>query len=222
MALLAVNTPDNWKLGTVGKVLEDVTIRIAEDGEILAKGPNVFSGYYRDEEATREAFTEDGFFKTGDIGELDEEGYLKITDRKKNLIVTASGKNIAPLPIEERFKRNLYVSQAVMFGDSRPFTVILICPDFEALTSWATGIGITWIDRADLCHRNRVVRLFDQVLQEVNGNLARYQQPKKYALIPDEFTVDNGLLTPTQKVRRREVARRYGDVIDRLYARDGS
>ncbi|HPR62922.1 MAG TPA: long-chain fatty acid--CoA ligase [Thermoanaerobaculia bacterium] len=220
--VLAVNTFNNWKLGTVGHPLEGVEIRIAEDGEILARGPNVFQGYYRDETATRESFTEDGFFRTGDIGLVDEEGFLKITDRKKDLIVTAGGKNIAPLPIEERFKRNLYISQAVMSGDGRPYPIILLVPDFEALMDWANHSGITWEKKADLLEHPKVRQLFDGIVESVNLLLARYEQPKRYALLQEEFTIENGLLTPTQKVKRRVVAKQFQSEIDKVYAAGSS
>lgn len=219
--VLSCNTFEDWKLGTVGKPLDTVIIRISDEGEILAKGPNVFREYYRDPESTREAFTEDGFFKTGDVGTIDEEGFLSITDRKKDLIVTAGGKNIAPLPVEEMYKRSLHVSYAVMVGDARPYPVILLVPDFSALTTWAGETGLDWQERADLLKNEKVLHLYADLMQKYNKELARYEQPKKFALLPEEFTVDNGMLTPTMKVRRRVVLDRYRDIICGLYESSG-
>lgn len=215
--VLACNTFKNWKLGTVGRPIPSVDIRIAGDGEILVKGPMVFHEYYRDKEATDEVFTEDGFFRTGDIGCLDRDGFLIITDRKKDLIVTAGGKNIAPLPIEETFKRNRFIAQAVMYGDKKPYPVILLVPDFLTLESWAKEKGLDYPDPGALVLAPEVNDLFAQIFEEILEPFSRFQRPKKFALLAEEFTVENGMLTPTMKAKRREIYSKYQGVIDTLY-----
>lgn len=213
-----VNSPENFRIGTVGKPVPGTEIRIAEDGEILVRGPQVMKGYYQDEAATAEAMTPDGWFRTGDVGELDPEGYLRITDRKKDIIVTAGGKNIAPQPIENRVKQNRWVDQAVMLGDRRPFPVILVVPAFGALEEWARGKGIDASDRRALLEDARVQSLLEQEVLGGLGDLARYEQPKKLGVLSTEFTIEGGELTPSQKVKRRVVERQYAELIEGFYA----
>ncbi|MBA2707277.1 MAG: long-chain fatty acid--CoA ligase [Gemmatimonadaceae bacterium] len=218
--VIAVNTPENFRIGTVGKPIEGVEVTIAADGEILTRGPHVMKGYYNNAVATAEAIDADGWFHTGDIGEL-RDNFLAITDRKKDIIVTAGGKNIAPQPIENLVKTNKYVSQAVMIGDKRKFPSILVVPNFEQLEGWAKKRNIIWTDRAQLL---RMPAITSKMEEEVNGQLvglAHFETPKKVALIEHDFTLERGELTPTQKVKRKVVDRNYKKMIDELYAETG-
>ncbi|HEU0052033.1 MAG TPA: long-chain fatty acid--CoA ligase [Longimicrobium sp.] len=216
--VIAVNKPGRLKLGTVGPVIPGVEVAIAEgSGEILTRGPHVMKGYWKNPDATAEVIDEDGWFHTGDIGELDGDGFLRITDRLKNLLVTAGGKNIAPQPLENVAVASPYVAQVVMIGDRRAFPSLIVVPDFETLEPWAAGQGIATRDRAALVADPRVVELMER---ETIGRLqgfARYEIPKKLLLIPDEFTIDDGTLTPTLKVKRKVVEKRYADAIEKLY-----
>ncbi len=214
--VISVNTPDAFRIGTVGKPVAGVEVQIATDGEILTRGPGVMMGYYNDPGATAEAIDSDGWFHTGDIGEI-RDGFLAITDRKKDIIVTAGGKNIAPQPIENRVKTNKYVSQAVMIGDRRKFPSILIVPNFEQLESWAKKENLQWTDRSQLLALPAVqVKMNDEVLGELEG-LAHFESPKKIALLEHDFSIERGELTPTQKVKRRIVDKHYRELIDSLY-----
>jgi long-chain acyl-CoA synthetase len=215
-----VNTEKDLRFGTVGKPVAGTEIRIAADGEILVRGPQVMQGYYNLPDATAEAIDEEGWFHTGDVGEIDEDGYLKITDRKKDIIVTAGGKNIAPQPIENRVKQSAFIDEAVMVGDRRPYAVLLLVPNSVKLEEWAEAQGIT--ERGEALLRDARVR--QKMEEESLGNLegfARFERPKKTALLATEFTVEGGVLTPTQKVKRRVVEERFADVIRGLYE-DGS
>ena len=211
---LTVNPLGRPKLGTVGPAIRNVELKIADDGEVLARGPNVMQGYYGKPEATADVMR-DGWFCTGDIGSLDEDGYLTILDRKKELIVTAGGKNIAPNPIEAELKRSPLVAEAVLIGDRRPYVSALLVPDFAALAAHTRLEGVS---REEIVERADVVALFDQVVERVNSGLARHEQIKRSALLPAEFGIATGELTPTLKVKRRVVAERWSDAIERLYA----
>ena len=217
-----VNTPDAFRIGTVGKPVPQTEIRIAEDGEILVRGPQVMKGYYNKPDETAAVIDAEGWFATGDIGEIDADGYLKITDRKKDLIVTAGGKNVAPQPIENRLKTHPLVEQAVLVGDRRRYCALLIVPAFDQLESWARSKGITWTSHADLTSNADVVKHVESELFGMLSDLASFEQPKKVALLDEEFTVENGLLTPTLKVKRRVVGERFGDVIDGLYSSEAA
>ncbi len=214
--VIAVNTPEHFRIGSVGRIVDGVEVRIAEDGEILTRGPNVMRGYYNAPEATAEAIDADGWFHTGDIGAL-EDGYLRITDRKKDLIVTAGGKNIAPQPIENRLKTNKYIAEVVMIGDRRPYPVLLIVPNFDHLETWAARKNILWTDRAQLLTMPTVQQKMEKVVREQLDGLASYETPKKIALMEHEFSLERGELTPTMKVKRRVIDRNYTAVIDALY-----
>ena len=217
--VLTGSTLDDFRFGTVGKVIPDVELRIAEDGEILARGPNVMMGYYKNEDATREAMT-GGWFHTGDIGRFDDEGFLVITDRKKDIIVTSGGKNIAPQPIESLIQMSPFVANVVVVGSSRKFVSALIVPDFDKLEAHGRAKGIAFGDRAELCGRPEVV---DFLLAEVNRatpGLAPYERIKKIIVLDRDFEIGKGEVTPTLKVRRNIVEQRYADLIDSLY-RDG-
>lgn len=216
--VIAVNTPVNHRIGTVGKVLPNLEVRIAEDGEILVRGPSVFKGYWNRPEETKSAFQDD-WFKTGDIGNLDADGYLSVTDRKKELIKTSGGKFIAPQPIENSLKLNALVGIPVVVGDKRKFACALISPNFVLLEQWARENNIAFASRSELVANPKVQGLYEEILEEVNRNLARFETLKRVIVVPDEFTAENGALTPTMKLRRRVVEERYRAQIDELYAR---
>jgi long-chain acyl-CoA synthetase len=215
---MAVNTFEHLKLGTVGWPIPEVEIRIAEDGEIITRGPNVMKGYFNKPGPTAEALDAEGWFRTGDIGLLDAEGFLRITDRKKDLIVTAGGKNIAPQPIENLAKTSKFVASAVMLGDRRPFPVMLVVPNAESLKAWAAHKGLA---NGDLEEMLRIPEIQQKVEREVRmtlRDLAQFEMPKRLMLLSQDFSVDGGELTPTLKVRRRVVEQRHRAEIEALYA----
>ena len=222
--VISVNTPERFRIGTVGPVIDGVEVKIAAyaeaqpgDGLILTRGPSVMRGYYNNPEATREALDADGWFNTGDIGRL-EDGFLRITDRAKDIIVTAGGKNVAPQPIENAVKATPFVSQAVVVGDKRKFPLILVVPNWEALEKWAGASGVTYASRAALlAHPDARRKMEDEVTAKFAG-LARFETPKKVVLLEQEFSIERGELTPTLKVKRRVIDRAYKDVIDAAYA----
>ena len=214
--VVSVNTPDHNRIGTVGMPISNIEVKIAADGEICVRGPGVMLGYYNKPDATREAIDPDGFFHTGDIGGL-RDGYLVITDRKKDLIKTAGGKAIAPQPIENLVRQNRYVSQAVMIGDRRKFVALLIVPNFEQLEGWAKHKGIAFANHTQLIANPEVkAKMEREVLDHLQG-LATFETPKKVALIEHDFTIEGGELTPTLKVRRRVIDSKYKPIIDALY-----
>jgi long-chain acyl-CoA synthetase len=215
--VISTNTLDAYRLGSVGKPIAGVEVRIASDGEILTRGPHVMRGYYNNEAATQEAINADGWFFTGDIGVL-EDGFLRITDRKKDIIVTAGGKNIAPQPIENLIKTNKYVSQAVMIGDKRKFPVVLIVPNWDQLEKWAAGQSIVWTSRAELMAMPTINAKMEKEVKGQLTGLASYEMPKKVALLEYDFTVERGEMTPTLKVKRRVIDQSYRALIDGLYA----
>jgi long-chain acyl-CoA synthetase len=214
--VIAVNTPLNHRIGTVGKILSNLEVRIAEDGEILVKGPSVFKGYWNRPEETKAALV-DGWFKTGDIGNIDADGYLSVTDRKKDLIKTSGGKFIAPQPIENSLKLNPLVGTAAIIGDRRKFPAVLISPNFRPLEEWARENSIPFTSRAELIADPKVQALYESIVEAINTNLARFEKLKRVMLVADEFTVDNGALTPTMKLRRRVIEERYKKQIGELY-----
>jgi long-chain acyl-CoA synthetase len=216
--VIAVNTPKAHKLGTVGKPLANIEVRIAEDGEVLVRGPSVFKGYWNRPEETRDAFA-DGWFKTGDIGHLDSEGFLSITDRKKDLIKTSGGKFIAPQPIENSLKLNPMIGTVVVFGDRRKFPAVLIAPDFAALEDWAHTHKIPFATREELVSHPRVQALYEAIVDDANANLARFEKLKRVVVIPEELSAADGTLTHTFKVRRRGIEERYRKLIDDMYAK---
>jgi len=206
--------------GTVGRPCKDTEIKIAEDGEILARGPQVFDrdkGYFNRPDLTEEAFTEDGFYKTGDIGHFDKDGFLVITDRKKELLVTAGGKNVAPHPIELDLTLDPYIEQAIVVGDGRKYLAALIVPSFENLERWAKERGIKYSGREDLINNPEVGKMYDEKVKKVNDELPRYEQLKKYRLLPVEFTEETGELTPTLKMKRRVIYEKFADEIEKCY-----
>ena len=205
------------RVGTVGKAISNVEIRIAEDGEIEVRGPNIMRGYYNKPEETRAVFTSDGWFKTGDIGTIDEDGFLRITDRKKELFKTSGGKYISPQPIEQAIKGSRFVSQVVLIGAERKFPAALIVPVWEQLESYCKLKGIEVKSRSEMCRHPRIVDLIQRQIDGLTPNLAKYERIKKVALLENEFTIEGGELTPTLKVKRRVIDQKYRDVIEKLY-----
>lgn len=215
--VISSNNPKYMRVGTVGKPIRNVNVRIANDGEIEVKGPGVMLGYYHKETATKEAFTDDGWFRTGDIGEIDADGYLKITDRKKELFKTSGGKYIAPALIEQMLRASRFVNQAVLVGNERKFPAALIVPNFEMLESYAKLKELDIKTHEAFCTHERILDLFKRQIEAMTPNLAKYEKVKAFALLENELSVENGELTPTLKVKRRVVDERYKDVIDRIY-----
>lgn len=215
--VITLSSPDEPRIGCVGRAVGDVEIRIAPDGEILVRGSNVMKGYYRLPCETEEAL-DGGWFHTGDIGELDADGFLRITDRKKDLIVTSSGKNIAPQPIENRLKLIPYFENVVVLGDGRNFISALVVPNFPALEVYARSQGITFESRADLLRNSGIYDVCMQAIERMTVDFASYEQVRKIAFLEDEFTIDGGELTPTMKVRRSTIEKRFKAKIDQLYA----
>ena len=213
---LSVNRRGAFRIGSVGKVNEGLQLKLAEDGEILVKGPTVFKGYWNMPEETRAAFA-DGWFKTGDIGELDSEGFLHITDRKKDLIKTSGGKFIAPQPIENALKANVLIAQAALIGDRRKFASVIISPHFPLLEDWARANGVSFSSRHELVSATKVRELYNGIIEEVNKKLAHFETIKKILLVPDEFTVAGGEITPTLKLKRRVIEAKYKQQIEELY-----
>jgi len=212
------NVPGANKVGTVGRPIPGVQIRIADDGEILVKGPNVMQGYYRKPDQTREVFTPDGWFSTGDIGRLDEDGYLIITDRKKELLKTAAGKFVAPAPIENLLKTSPFISNAIVVGDRRKFVSVLIVPNFATIESEAAKQGQECPMSAKMIGDPWVRDLITREIERLTASLAQYEKPKRFALLEQDFTYASGELTYTMKMKRRVIEQRYQDVIARLYA----
>jgi long-chain acyl-CoA synthetase len=215
-ALGTVNTLEHVKLGTVGRPLPGVELTTADDGEILIKGPNVFREYWRNPEATRETFTDDGWMRTGDLGSIDEDGYMTITGRKKDIIITAGGKNLAPANLENDLKQSRWISQAVMHGDRRPYPVALITLDLEEIGPWARERDLPE-DMAELVAREEIRELIQDVVDRANAKYAQVEQIKKFALLDHDLTQEDGSLTPTLKLKRNVVNERYADVFEALY-----
>jgi long-chain acyl-CoA synthetase len=216
--VIALNFPEAHRIGTVGKALENVQCRFAEDGELEVKGPSIFKGYWKKEKETAEAFTADAWFKTGDIGNIDKEGFLSITDRKKELLKTSGGKLIAPQPIENKLKANVLVGHAALVGDKHKFACVLISPNFAALEGWAKGQGISTSDRAALVKNAKVVKVYQEIVDKVNIDLANFESMKRMSVVPEEWSVEDDTLTPSMKLKRRVVERRYAKEIDAFYA----
>jgi long-chain acyl-CoA synthetase len=215
--VLALNNAQNHRMGSVGKPIESVECRIAPDGEVLVRGPFVFAGYWHKPEATREVMEPDGWFHTGDIGRLDEDGFLYITDRKKELLKTSGGKMIAPQPIEGKFNASSLVSCAAVVGDRHKFLSVLIAPDFPALENLARQQGIAFASRADLVSDPRVQSEYQALVNQVNQGLANFETIKRFHLVTEEWSMDSGVFTPTMKLKRRVVAERYAQEIDAIY-----
>ena len=214
--VIALNTPARHRIGTVGRIMPNLDVRIAEDGEILVRGPSIFKGYWNRPDETNAAF-DGSWFKTGDIGNIDADGYLSVTDRKKDLIKTSGGKFIAPQPIENALKLNPLIGIAAILGDRRKFPSVIVSPNFTLLEEWARTNDIPFHSRADLVANSKVQGLYEGIVENVNQGLARFEKLKRVMIVPDEFTPDNGALTPTMKLRRRVIEDRYRAQIDELY-----
>ena len=214
--VITLNPPHDFRFGTVGPTIDGVEVKIADDGEILSRGPHIMTGYYKDEAGTREAINEEGWFHTGDIGII-EDGYLKITDRKKNIIVTAGGKNIAPAPIEGAICMSKFFEQALVHGDRRKFVSAILVPNFTALGEWAAANQITDVTPEALCENQKVYDMLLTVVEGIMENFSSYEAVKKIILVPREFSVEDGTLTPTLKIKKRVVEERYKAKLDALY-----
>jgi long-chain acyl-CoA synthetase len=215
-AVGVVNLLDHMRFGTVGRAMPGVELKIAEDGEILIKGPNVFREYWRNPEATSDTFTDDGWLLTGDLGSIDKDGYLSITGRKKDIIITAGGKNLTPSNLENDLKQCRYISQAVMYGDRRPYPVALVTLDPEEIIPWAKEKGLPE-EMPELVQRDEVRALVQDVLDRANAKYAQVEQIKRFALLDHDLTQESGALTPTLKLKRNVVNDQYEDVFDSLY-----
>jgi long-chain acyl-CoA synthetase len=214
-----VNRPTRYRFGTVGPALPRVELRIADDGEVLIKSPTVFAGYFKDEESTREVLGEDGWLRSGDIGEFDDDGFLKITDRKKDIIVTAGGKNVAPQNIENELKNSKYVSQALVVGDKQPYCVALITLDEAEIVKWAHVREVGGeLSLATLARNDGVRELVEGIVERVNADHSRYEQIKKFTILPRDFTMADGEVTPTLKLKRRACHEHFAREIEDLYA----
>jgi long-chain acyl-CoA synthetase len=214
-----VNTLDQLRFGTVGQPLPDVEVKVAKDGELLTAGPHVFREYWHNPEATREAFTPDGWLRTGDLGSIDTDGFVSITGRKKDIIITAGGKNLAPANLENDLRQSRWISQAVMYGDRRPYPVALISLDAEEILLWARRHGLP-DDIPSLVGRDEVRDLIQADLDDANAKYAQVEQIKKFELLGHDLSQAAGELTPTQKVKRNVVAERYADLFERMYGRE--
>jgi long-chain acyl-CoA synthetase len=216
--VIALNTPIRHRMGSVGIPLPNIELKLAEDGELLVRGPSVFAGYWHKPAATAECLDSDGWFRTGDIAHLDADGFLYITDRKKELLKTSGGKLVAPQPIESKLKNNVLVAQAALIGDRHKFICALLSPNFAALEDWARHHGIAAESRAVLVAESRVIALYAEIVRVVNGTLANFETLKRFRIVADEWTQDSGELTPSMKIKRRVLMARYSAVIDELYA----
>jgi long-chain acyl-CoA synthetase len=216
--VIALNTPVAHRMGSVGKPLPNVELKFAEDGELLARGPSVFAGYWNKPSANAECFDGEGWFHTGDIAHLDGDGFLFITDRKKELLKTSGGKLVAPQPIENKLKSSVLVAQAALVGDKHKFISALIAPNFAALEAWAAEQGVARDSRDELVLHERVTSLYAEIVREANSGLANFESIKRYRLVADEWTQESGELTPSMKLKRRVIADRYAAVISELYA----
>jgi long-chain acyl-CoA synthetase len=216
--VIALNTPLRHRMGAAGMPLSNLELKLAEDGELLVRGPSVFGGYWQKPAANAECFDAEGFFRTGDIGHFDADGFLYITDRKKELLKTSGGKMVAPQPIENKLKINLLVAQAALVGDRHKFISALLSPNFAALEEWARRHGIEAKSRAELVADSRVLARYGEIVREVNGSLANFETLKRFRVVADEWSIETGELTPSMKLKRRVITARYAGVIAELYA----
>ncbi|MGA3008922.1 MAG: long-chain fatty acid--CoA ligase [Terracidiphilus sp.] len=216
--VIALNTPISHRMGAAGLPLKNVELKLASDGELLVRGPSVFGGYWQKPAATAECIDAEGWFRTGDIGHLDQDGFLYITDRKKELLKTSGGKLVAPQPIENKLKNSILVAQAALVGDRHKFVSVLISPNFLALEQWASHHGIKTKEHAELVTDSRVMALYAEIVREVNGSLANFESLKRFRVVAEEWSQESGELTPSMKLKRRVITERYADLIGALYA----
>ncbi len=219
--VITLNTLTRRRIGTVGPAIPGVEVKIAADGEILTRGPHVMKGYWNNPEATAQVIEPDGWFHTGDIGEIDSDGFLRITDRKKDIIINAYGKNIAPQPLEALLKSSPYIGTPVLIGDRRKFLVALIVPNFEKLERDATAMGLHWKTREELVSNDRVKAIFQGELDRFNKNLDRQEKIRRFSLVPRDFTIDDDEITPSLKVKRKVIDKKYKSQIDEMYIDEG-
>jgi len=215
--VISLNRPDKRRIGTVGPLVPGVEVKIADDGEILSRGPHIMQGYWNNPEATAQAIDSEGWFHTGDIGELDRDDFLKITDRKKDIIINAYGKNIAPQPLEGLLKSSPYIGTPVLIGDRRKFLTAIIIPNFEKLERDAAALGIQWSSRQELVSNDKVKALYQGELDRFNQNLDRQEKIRRFSLLANDFTIENDEITPSLKVKRKVIDKKYKDVIDGMY-----
>jgi long-chain acyl-CoA synthetase len=216
--VIAINTPGVHRMGSVGKPLPNVECKLAADGELLTRGPGIFQGYWQKPLATSEAFDTDGWFYTGDIAKIDNDGFLYITDRKKELLKTSGGKMVAPQPIEGKLKTNMLVAEAALVGDKHKFVSVLLSPNFAALEDWARQQGISAQTRKELVANPKVVALYGEIVTKVNSTLANFETMKRFRVVADEWTLETGELTPSRKLKRRVITAQYVELIAALYA----
>ncbi len=216
--VIAVNRPDKRRIGSVGPIIPGVEVQIAPDGEILSRGPHIMKGYWNNPEATAQSIDEQGWFHTGDIGEIDKDGFLKITDRKKDILINAYGKNIAPQPLEALLKSSPYVGTPVLIGDRRKFLIALIVPNFEKLEREATALGVQYTNNEQLVSDDKVKALIQGEIDRFNQNLDRQEKIRRFALLPRDFTIEDDEITPSLKVKRKNIDTKYKHIIDKLYA----
>ena len=217
MGPISVNIPRLTKIGTVGPPLPPMSVRISADGEILLKGPSVFQGYHGDPEATASAFTEDGWFRTGDLGSLDRDGYVRITGRAKDIIVTAGGKNVAPSGLEDSLRGHPLISQVLVVGENRPFIAALMTLDAEMLPLWLRSHGLPAMTVSEAASHPRVLAALDRAVSRANTQVSRAESIRKFTILSDDFTEANGLLTPSLKVKRPVAVERFSEQIDAMY-----
>jgi long-chain acyl-CoA synthetase len=217
--VIAVNHPEYplMQFGSVGPILENVEAKIAEDGEILMRGPSLMVGYYKDPEKTKDAIDEEGWFHTGDIGELGEHNILKITDRKKEIFKLSTGKYVAPQLVENKFKESPFIDQLMVVGEGEKFAAAIISPDFEILHKWAANNKVTYRDNVDLIENPKVLDRFQKEVDRINATLGRHRQVKKFALTCKPWTTDTGELSPTLKLKRKQLKKTYKKKLDYLY-----
>ncbi len=215
--VISLNNPVRHRMGSAGWPISNVELKFADDGELLVRGPSVFPGYWNKPEATAECFDAEGWFRTGDIGHFDADGFLYITDRKKELLKTSGGKMVAPQPIENKLKNSIMVAQVALVGDKHKFISAIISPNFVALEQWAAQHGIEAASRADMVAHSRVIALYGEIVREVNGTLANFETLKRFRVVPDEWTQETGELTPSMKLKRRVLTQKYAAVIAELY-----
>jgi long-chain acyl-CoA synthetase len=220
--VIAINNPVTHRMGSVGKILPNVELKLAADGELLARGPSIFSGYWQKPAANAECFDAEGWFRTGDIAHLDADGFLYITDRKKELLKTSGGKLVAPQPIENKLKNNVLVAQAALVGDKHKFISALLSPNFVALEEWARSHGVEFGSREELVAHSRVTALYGEIVSEANAGLANFETLKRFRVVADEWTQESGELTPSMKLKRRVITARYAAVIGELYVDEAS